>query len=460
MFRRRLVSSLLLVPFLLSSFGSVGQARSPEPEVRYIVDLSDPRAEGALRELGGRVDRKAGELDLATVTISKSNAAALQRDRRFGLVEPDQRVGLPGKNGGAEDAWGAQLTWGDMVGQQLTWGDVAAQQLTWGDVAAEQLTWGDQLTWGNQLTWGEVGPDQLTWGDIGAEQLTWGDIDRTTALWTDGRGVAYDWGMRAVGAPAQRQNVGAGVKVAVLDSGIDTEHPDLKVTGGYNAIERGASYDDDNGHGTHMAGIIAANGAHGLTGVAPAVELYAVKVLTADGTGHMSDVVEGINWAVSRRVQVINLSLSGQTPSKVLERALRKARAAGVLVVTSAGNNGTLEGQGDVLGVPASYSSVVTVGAIAPNLGRAYFSATGKELDFVAPGVNIISTFPGGYRVGTGTSQATAFASGVAAAVIASNRRLSPEDVVEVLHNAAQPLAPEGGEWRYGDGLIRFPGTR
>ncbi|HYG57667.1 MAG TPA: S8 family peptidase, partial [Symbiobacteriaceae bacterium] len=288
------------------------------------------------------------------------------------------------------------------------------------------------------------------------DQLTW--VDQLT--WTDGQQITIDWGARAVGSPAAHQggNRGQGVRVAILDTGIDSTHPDLSVAGGINVIDPAAGWADDNGHGTAMAGIIAASGRHGLTGVAPDVSLYAVKVLDADGAGYLGDVVRGLDWAIAQKVQVVSISLGSHAASRALAQAIDRAREAGITVVASAGNGGRPNGKGMSLDYPATIPGVLSIGAVGPNLQRAPFSATGNELDFMAPGVGILSTFPGGYAVGTGTSHAAAYASGVVALLLAERPGLGPDEVETILKQEALPLVHPSPDRRYGYGLLRLPG--
>lgn len=401
---RRLLATVTVLVLLLGLIpGTVVGANVPQE--KFLVGLLDTNAEAAVRAVGGAVERHSRKLGVAVASLPPARVADLRKDPRVSFVERDAKV------------WASQLTW------------------------ADQFTWTDQLTWADQLTW----VDQLTWAD----QFTW----------TDGTSVTSDWGVRAVGTPLaqKRGNLGQRVRVAVVDTGIDLTHPNLRVAGGTNILDPNASYSDDNGHGTHIAGIIGAQGLRGVTGVAPDASLYSVKVMGADGTGQISDVIAGLEWALTNKMQVVNLSLGSHAASRALEQALIRARTDGLVVVAASGNTGNTTGKGNTLEVPGRYPSVLTVGAVGPTLTRAVFSSTGKELDLVAPGVNILSTFPGGYRVGSGTSQSAAFASGVVALVLAANPGANPDDVEGILFRSAQPLTPSSSDWRYGHGLIRVP---
>src|SRR5262249_48794038 len=134
-----------------------------------------------------------------------------------------------------------------------------------------------------------------------------------------------------------------GVRVGVIDTGIDANHPDLhaNVAGGYNAIDSGKPYFDDNGHGTHVSGTIAgARDGRGVVGVAPKAALYAIKVLNAEGSGYTSDIIKGIVWAANNHIQVVNMSLSAPMGSIFERLAMQYAAARGVTIVAAAGNSG------------------------------------------------------------------------------------------------------------------------
>lgn len=265
------------------------------------------------------------------------------------------------------------------------------------------------------------------------------------------------WGVKRIGAGAVHAsgNTGSGIKVAILDTGIDYTHPDLapNYRGGYDFVTNDPDPMDDRGHGTHVAGTVAAlwNGV-GVVGAAPEVELYSVKVLGSDGFGYWSWIIAGINWAVTNGMRVINMSLGGD-PSTTLETACNNAYAAGVLLVAAAGNTG--EGT-DTVRAPARYASVIAVGATNSRDERTSFSATGPGLELAAPGESIRSTLlGGGYGTKSGTSMASPHVAGAAALVWAANPTWTNAQVRQRLLATAQDLGAAGWDPYYGHGLVR-----
>ncbi|MHC4172105.1 MAG: S8 family peptidase [Planctomycetota bacterium] len=223
-----------------------------------------------------------------------------------------------------------------------------------------------------------------------SQQLPWG-VDRIDAEW------AWD------------TVTGAGAKVAVLDTGIDYKHPDLddNCYGGVNVINPRKDYKDDNGHGTHVAGIIAAEDNDiGVVGVAPGAYLYGVKALDRNGSGWLSDIIAGLEWCVNNGMDIVNMSLGTNSDIQALHDAC-DAASAKVILVAAAGNDG------GAVDYPAAYNSVIAVSATNISDGLAYFSSYGPEIEIAAPGVNILSTYKGGgYETHSGTSMAAPHVAG------------------------------------------------
>jgi serine protease len=198
---------------------------------------------------------------------------------------------------------------------------------------------------------------------------------------------------------------GQAVNVVVVDTGVDYRHPDIAPNwaGGYNALTKTTDPLDDHGHGTHVAGTIAAsdNGI-GVVGVAPNVRLWGVKVLSAAGSGTTEKVIAGLDWVIARKNEqggrwVVNLSLGSKESSAAEEEAFARAVDEGLLIVAASGNE-SVAGVPAPVGYPAAYPGVVAAGAVNDDLQLAGFSNQGPQLAVVAPGVNVLSSM----RVGTG----------------------------------------------------------
>lgn len=278
------------------------------------------------------------------------------------------------------------------------------------------------------------------------------------------------WGVDRIDADAVWTfgNKGIGVNVCVIDTGIDYTHPDLddNYKGGYDFVNDDGDPLDDNGHGTHCAGIIAAeNNTEGVVGVAPEINLYAVKALDRFGSGWLSDIIAGIEWSVENNMDVISMSLGTSTYSQSLEDACNAAYNAGIILVAAAGNEGDGDPNTTETSYPAAFDSVIAVGATDKNDGVADFSNTGPYLELTAPGVNIYSTLPTyrvtltrtyGYDYGTlsGTSMACPHVAGVAALIIAANPGISNAEVRQILQQTADDIDENGWDPAYGYGLV------
>ncbi|UPT74940.1 MAG: S8 family peptidase [Elusimicrobiota bacterium] len=247
------------------------------------------------------------------------------------------------------------------------------------------------------------------------------------------------WGISRVGAAAAwAVTKGEGVKVAVIDTGIDCSHPDLAANcaGGYNALDSKKPWTDDNEHGTHVAGTIAGVlDGKGVVGVAPKARLYAVKVLDKDGAGGLTSIIKGLIWAGKNKMDVANMSLGAPMGTIFMRAALKYAQMNGVAVFAAAGNDG-----GSV-NYPGAYPEAICVSALAPNETIAKFSSRGNQVAFIAPGVDVKSTIPGGkYDDFSGTSMATPHMAGLGALAVARGAR-GEAAVRAALRRAATPVA-------------------
>jgi subtilisin family serine protease len=250
------------------------------------------------------------------------------------------------------------------------------------------------------------------------------------------------WGVDRIDAEKAWETTTADtVKVAVIDTGIDLDHPDLatNIKGGVNTIYYWRNADDDNGHGAHVAGIIAGiNNTIGVVGVGHKIDLYAVKVLSSSGSGFISDIIEGIQWSVTNNMDVINMSLGTSSDLQSFHDAVIAAKNAGIVVVAAAGNSGP--GDNTVL-YPGKYPEAITVSALNSSNNIASFSSRGPEVDLAAPGQSIYSTYrSGGYATLSGTSMAAPHVAGAAALVLSNHPGFTPSQVQTHLQNNAEFL--------------------
>jgi minor extracellular protease Epr len=274
------------------------------------------------------------------------------------------------------------------------------------------------------------------------------------------------WGVTDVGAPQAWAAglTGAGVKVGMIDGGIDITHPDLHVVGGQSfQLENNvaSNYNDDvascDGHGTHTAGTVAAlqNG-QGVVGVAPGVSLYALKVLEDDGSGciaWLSSQINALQWAVTNHLDVVSISI-GNSASSTYDYAVAAAVAAGVNVVAASGNN-----NGGAIVTPAASPGAIAVAALNAGNTVASYSNAGPQMWVAAPGTNIESTLPGGnYGTMSGTSMATPHVTGVVALLKQAHPTWTPAQIRAQLESSATDLSTPGFDNATGWGLVQAPG--
>lgn len=264
------------------------------------------------------------------------------------------------------------------------------------------------------------------------------------------------WGVDRIDADAAwTTSTASGVKVAIIDTGIDRDHPDLKtnIAGGINTVNPRKSAEDDNGHGTHVAGTIAGiDNEIGVIGVGPSASLYAVKAFGSSGFAYTSDIIEGIQWCVNNQMDVINMSFGSSGDTQALHDAITAAFNAGIVLVAAAGNNGPGD---NTVSYPAKYSEVIAVAAADSGNNIASFSSRGPEVDISAPGVDILSTLKGDtYATWSGTSMAAPHVVGAVALVLEDNPTLTPSQVMEMIKNTAEPLPNVTDSNAKGAGLI------
>jgi subtilisin family serine protease len=255
------------------------------------------------------------------------------------------------------------------------------------------------------------------------------------ALWST------QWGSRLVGAPrAWDATRGAStVVVAVLDTGVDASHPDLAgaTVPGRDLVDDDADPADDAGHGTAVAGIIAArtNNHEGQAGMCWVCSIMPVKVLDSRGSGKTSTIAAGIVWAVDRRARVINMSLGGPAGSMAMQAAVEYAATKGVLVVAAAGNSGS-----DTPFYPAAYTGVLSVGGTTSSDTRYSWSSYGSWVLLTAPGCNTAPDLGGGYVEFCGTSSATPVVAGIAGLALSLLPAASPAQIAAALEQTATPV--------------------
>jgi subtilisin family serine protease len=228
------------------------------------------------------------------------------------------------------------------------------------------------------------------------------------------------WNISKVDADlAWTTTMGKAVRVAICDTGIDLDHPDLieNIAGEVNLIHKKKSGDDDSGHGTHVAGVVAAaDNQIGVVGVGPEIALYAVKVLDNKGRGWLSDLIDAFDWCIANDIQVINMSFGTSNDSPSFHEAVQRVFETGIVQVASAGNNGQ---EGGDISFPARYPETITVSAVDMFGNFAPFSSYGAEIDLTAPGVDIRSTYDDGdYEIFDGTSMSAPHVTGAAALIL------------------------------------------
>ncbi len=292
-----------------------------------------------------------------------------------------------------------------------------------------------------------------------------------TDAYANDPGFGLQWHLNTINAPSAWDTTmgNSGVRVAVLDTGVDLKHPDLagRILYQTDVVDYDGRADDDDGHGTHVAGIIAAtaNNGLGVAGVAPGVSLITVDVFDTDGTdwwATTADIVEGINYAISNDADIINMSLGSYYLDYAESNAIDEAVNNGILVLAAAGNDNTTTDH-----YPSDQANVVSVIATSRYDTRAYYSNYGSQKDISAPGGDgdvssdwILSTYYdpktglSSYAWMAGTSMASPVVAGVAALLLSANYSLNANDVKEALYNSAVDLGAPGRDNNYGYGRV------
>ncbi len=270
------------------------------------------------------------------------------------------------------------------------------------------------------------------------------------------------WGLSKIQAPAAWDETtgSSDLVIAIVDTGVDLNHPDLndKIVPGRDFVNDDYIAQDDHGHGTHVAGIAAAetNNSRGVAGVSWGARIMPIKVLRYDGDGYYSDVARGVRYACNHGAQIINLSLGGANPSSTLKDALEQAYADGCIIVAAAGNSGQ-----DEIDYPARYAEAIAVAATDQVDDHAAFSDYGPQVEVAAPGVDIYSTLwtPSSHTYGwkLGTSMSTPHVSGLAALILSLCPQLTNAEVRSVIRSTAKDLGAPGWDPYFGFGRIDAP---
>ena len=272
-----------------------------------------------------------------------------------------------------------------------------------------------------------------------------------------------DYGVRLVGAPLEwKETMGEGIRVGIIDTGVCETHPDLK-----NRLKDGANFTsehrgsvcDYSGHGTHVAGIVAAekNGS-GVVGVAPKADLYIAKAFDKTGKTTYPAVEKSLMWLAEKKVDVINMSFSSPGFSARYSEAIKAIKRFGITMICAAGN----EGAESLMGYPASFAETIAVSAVDVNKHIADFNSKGSAAEIAAAGIDIYSTYlNNGYATLSGTSMATPIITG-AVAILQSKglmrygRKLTPDEIRLLLNIYTEDLSGSGKDDRYGYGLFSF----
>ncbi|PYZ94587.1 peptidase S8 [Salipaludibacillus keqinensis] len=265
----------------------------------------------------------------------------------------------------------------------------------------------------------------------------------------------YQWNLKQLHVEgAWSETIGSDIPVAIVDSGVDPSHPDLekRIVKGYNAFEDNEAFVDDNGHGTHVAGIFGAvtNNGEGIAGVTWSNPILAVKVLDHEAIGNSFSIAKGIRWATDNGARVINLSLGDEHRSEVMHQAIKYAYERDVVLIAATGNDNV-----ETPMYPAAFEEVLAVGSINDLEERSFFSNYGKHTDVTAPGEHIPSTFVGGqFVMMSGTSMASPHVAGLAALILSRDETLTNSEVYDIIRSTAFDLGKKGFDQYYGYGTV------
>lgn len=419
-------ATLVLLAASLAGAGASSSQQSP-----VLLTLKDGADTNAF--LKDHRAAKAAPIADGIVIVDAQAAARVARDPRVASAEADGVVRV------------AAATW-----NRAGWDTASWDRASWDASGWDASSW-DIASW-DRASWDRASWDRASWDRASWERASWEET-------ADGASSPPSvWGQRAV--RAQPASGAAEPLVCVIDSGIDATHEQLRSrlwhdehgNVGIDLVNDDMEPEDDAGHGTHLAGIVAATPDGPMFGVSNA-RISSAKIFGAAGEGTTSHLIRALAWCASIESDVVLMALTEDTPSKALHRALRDAHRSGAVLIASAGNAGTCE---RCVSYPASDENVIAVASMNPGFERSGFSSSGPQVEIAMPGSMILSTYPGNaWRVGSGTSQAAAFAVGVIAMLIAEGA--APEEARRALIQDALDLERPGRDHDTGRGLARLP---
>jgi subtilisin family serine protease len=266
------------------------------------------------------------------------------------------------------------------------------------------------------------------------------------------------WGLKRIGAPQVWNKLKERrIRVGIIDTGIDYNHPDLQnnFKEGISTLDGRQQFLDDYGHGTHVAGIIGSAGQKygSMTGINPYVDIYVVKAFNKEGKGNLSDIIEGLDWLARRQIDIINMSFSTNETNKTFAGTIQYLDNKGITMVAAAGN----DGGSNSVNYPARFTQVLAVSATDRYDRIAQFSSTGPEIDFCAPGVEILSAWVGGgYEMKSGTSFAAPHITGTVADLLNIHGSMPSRRVKEIMAGGAVRISHLNSE-QQGVGMVELP---
>lgn len=275
-------------------------------------------------------------------------------------------------------------------------------------------------------------------------------------FYTSSNSSDLNWNLAAINMKQAHENnyLGQDVKIGIIDTGI-ANHTNLTIDSGVSTVKYTTSWEDDHGHGSQVAGIINSKRKDGLMGISPNAKIYAIKSLDQNGQGKLSNILEGIDWAIKNDMDILNLSFGSEFHSKPLEDILNEAENQGILLVGAAGNSA--DGSNDTLEYPAKYDSVISVGSISSNFQHSLFSSSGPKLEVVAPGERIQTThLYNQYAYVDGTSFAAPHVTSLIAIYKNHSPNLTNDQIRGLLVDNAIDLGKRDDDRFYGFGLANY----